>query len=965
MNTRFKTFPVKGIPGLVEGCATPSKPICGEVSRSDELSYYDVRIAHYVTCNRICELFIRYGVCFTGTSDPENEYRLASRRIGPLGSARKKPMNAFLSTLSLRTKLLLGFLLTFLVSVVLGNLIIFMVVHKTIETNIEKELINTNNIIMNMVKSASDASIKNHLRAVAEKNHDIVQHFYDEFRHGRISEKEAKKKATEVLLSQTIGKTGYIYSVDSKGVLRVHPKISGTDLSKYDFIRQQVQLKAGYLEYEWANPGEKSPRKKALYMTYFGPWDWIISVSSYREEFKDLFKVSDFRDDILAVSFGKTGYPYVMDSKGNLIIHPKLQGQNIFESKDSNNREFIKEIIAKKVGKIVYAWQNPDEIEPRDKLAIFNYIPEFDWIVASSSYLEEFNGPLMTIGYVTLLTLGLVILLVVPITWYLSSSINKPIKEIMHGFSLGAKGDYSSRIENGSGDELGQLAAYYNDFMEKLSESTLSLHASEEKFRLLFENAVEGVFTMAPDGKFLSVNPSMARMLGYENRNSLLREVGEITDSGAKSYVEKSEKDRLMSELLRSGTVTGFETTCLRRDGSTLWVSVNARAITDASGSIVSIDGFCSDVTAKKKAQEAQNKIKKELEQRVIERTAELSSYISKLEQRTLQETLFREMGELLQMCGNTCESFAIVNEYVGRFFPGCSGALFLFDVTRSRLEEIVSWGPPDGSETEFGRNDCWALRQGKLYSVSDDNRRLICNHVHEREHLTYLCVPLIALGEVLGLLHIQPQRDVAIGHDAGTEVLQGLATTFTNNLGLALANLKLQDRLRDQSIKDPLTGLFNRRFMEEFAEQEIRKIKRHNTPFSIFMIDVDNFKKFNDTYGHDAGDLVLKELAGYFWKYCRESDVACRYGGEEFVIVLPVCEQDDAVSIAQRLCNGVREKLRIAYREEILSVTISIGVASCQAHGPSIDEVIKAADTALYEAKRNGRDRVAVAGSC
>ncbi|HQC81303.1 MAG TPA: cache domain-containing protein [Accumulibacter sp.] len=511
-------------------------------------------------------------------------------------------MTTFFSTLPLRNKLLFGYLLTFLVSVVLGNLIILLVVHNTIETNTEKELINTNNIIMNMVKSASDASIKNHLRAVAEKNLEIVRHYHEEFRQGRISEQEAKNNASEVLLSQTIGKTGYIYGVDSKGILRVHPKINGSDLSKYDFIRQQIQLREGYLEYEWANPGEMTRRKKALYMSYFGPWDWIISVSSYRDEFKDLFKVSDFRDEILSISFGKTGYPYVMDGNGTLIIHPKRQGQTILDAKDSNNREFIKEIVAKKTGKIVYPWQNPGELEPRDKLVIFNYIPEFDWIVASSSYLEEFNDPLMTIGYVTLFTLGVVTLLVIPITWHLSSSINKPIQDIMRGFSLGAKGDYSSRIDATGADELGQLAAYFNNFMEKISESNRNLHASEEEYRLLFENAVEGVFTMTPHGKFLNVNPSMTRMLGYESPDSLLREIAE---QGPGRYIDTTENERFLSALFRSGTVTGFETAYVRRDRSTLWVSVNARANTNAGGAIATITGFCSDVTAKKTADEA------------------------------------------------------------------------------------------------------------------------------------------------------------------------------------------------------------------------------------------------------------------------------------------------------------------------------------------------------------------------
>ncbi|MBS4096700.1 MAG: cache domain-containing protein [Sulfuricella sp.] len=539
-----------------------------------------------------------------------------------------RQLKDYLVTLSLRKQLVLGFALTFLVSVVLGNLIIYTVVHNTIEASIEKELTNTTDNIANMVKSSADASIVNHLRAVAEKNQEIVRYFYEQYRQGRLSEEDAKRKAGEILLSQTIGKTGYIYCLDSRGVLQVHPKISGSDLSKHEFIRRQTVSKEGYLEYEWANPGERTPRKKALYMSYFAPWDWIISASSYREEFKELFNVNDFRKSILSISFGKTGYPYVMDSKGNLVIHPKLQGQNILDSKDSSGREFIKEICAKKAGKIIYPWQNPGDAKPRDKLVIFNYIPEFDWIVASSGYLEEFNGPLATIGYATLLTLGLVILLVVPITWYISASINRPIQGIMRGFAKGAQGDYSSRIDTTGGVEVRQLATYYNDFMEKLTESNRSLLASEEKYRLLFENAVEGVFTLTPDGKFLSATPSMARMLGYESRDLLLQEV---EARGAEVYIEAHDQARLLAEIAGNGTLTGFETVLRRRDGSTLWVSLNARAFPDATGTIATIDGFCSDVTERKKAEEAQLRLKEELERRVVERTHELQETMEAL----------------------------------------------------------------------------------------------------------------------------------------------------------------------------------------------------------------------------------------------------------------------------------------------------------------------------------------------
>jgi diguanylate cyclase (GGDEF)-like protein len=185
---------------------------------------------------------------------------------------------------------------------------------------------------------------------------------------------------------------------------------------------------------------------------------------------------------------------------------------------------------------------------------------------------------------------------------------------------------------------------------------------------------------------------------------------------------------------------------------------------------------------------------------------------------------------------------------------------------------------------------------------------------------------------------------------------VQSLASVFTSNLGLALANLKLRDRLRAQSMRDSLTSLFDRRFMEEFTEQELHCSKRYDTPVSLIMLDVDHFKRFNDTHGHDAGDLVLKELVEHLIKHCRESDVVCRYGGEEFVIILPICPLNIAVTVAQKLCNGVREQIRILYRDEMLSITISMGIAASPVYGSSLETMLKAADQALYEAKRGGR---------
>ena len=184
--------------------------------------------------------------------------------------------------------------------------------------------------------------------------------------------------------------------------------------------------------------------------------------------------MDDFRDSILSIVFGQTGYSYVLDLEGNLIVHPSLEG-NYFEATDVKGRQFIREICQRKSGKIIYSWEPTDEPEAREKLVIFNYIPEYEWIVASSSYLEEFYAPLKTIGHLILATVVISLVLVLPITLRISSSITNPLQELMNRFALGARGDISVRMQRQSRDEVGTLANYFNTFMERLEVYSESL----------------------------------------------------------------------------------------------------------------------------------------------------------------------------------------------------------------------------------------------------------------------------------------------------------------------------------------------------------------------------------------------------------------------------------------------------------------------------------------------------------
>lgn len=460
-------------------------------------------------------------------------------------------------------------------------------VREIIEANITSELENTSSSILDSIRTTTSASIKNRLRGIAEKNYEITSYFYNQQISGQLSEKEAKKQAAAVLLSQTIGRTGYIYCVDSTGVIQVHPESSlhNRDISSFGFIKQQMAKKEGYLEYEWKNPSDREERSKALYMVYFEPWDWIISVSSYREEFKYLIKVADFRDSVLNRRFGATGYSYLIDLKGNLILHPKLEGINIFNSMDADGRMFIQELCRQKNGSIIYPWKNPDEEVARNKLVIFNHIPEYDWIIASSSYLDEFYQPITTIRTIILTTIVLTLLIALLITFWISSLITEPLKHLMAKLDLGANGDLSVRMAVNTTEEIGKLAGYFNEFMERLElhhrelerlvkERTRDLEEEmaerirvaeklESHMELLetFRNTIANpLFYKNSDGVYLGCNTAfsslilgmrndeiigksvidMNHVIGYEQLSALhARDMKRIQSGGSEKYEDK------------------------------------------------------------------------------------------------------------------------------------------------------------------------------------------------------------------------------------------------------------------------------------------------------------------------------------------------------------------------------------------------------------------------------------------
>jgi diguanylate cyclase (GGDEF)-like protein len=321
--------------------------------------------------------------------------------------------------------------------------------------------------------------------------------------------------------------------------------------------------------------------------------------------------------------------------------------------------------------------------------------------------------------------------------------------------------------------------------------------------------------------------------------------------------------------------------------------------------------------------------------------------------------SLLHEMSELLQGAHTFGDYTHVIAHSVQALFDSNCGGLFMLKSSRDLFEASATWGDFPANEEVFAPDECWALKLTKLHVADARGGRLKCGHVDGHETGTYLCVPLNSHGETLGLLHLRTRTE------AEAQKLRArlpLVHTVAEYLGLALGSFKLQQTWRFQSLRDSLTGLYNRRYMEESISREYSRAQRAGVPLGIIMFDLDHFKQLNDSYGHDAGDAVLRDLGKLLQERVRDTDIACRYGGEEFTVILPGADVDACCERADELLQMVRA-MKVECNGQVLNdLSISLGVASYPQHGPSWQQVLKAADTALYQAKQRGRRCVAVA---
>ena len=334
------------------------------------------------------------------------------------------------------------------------------------------------------------------------------------------------------------------------------------------------------------------------------------------------------------------------------------------------------------------------------------------------------------------------------------------------------------------------------------------------------------------------------------------------------------------------------------------------------------------------------------------------------LEQREIQGAALGQFVDLLAACRDLAEAGEVTCSIGRRLFPG-GGALFTANSSRNSVEPLASWGGmPEADLRAFPLDDCWALRRGKTFEASlFESNALHCRHLVAEPHMTTLCLPLVAQGAAFSLLVLRWSLATP-GFPVAPPARDDLAHAFAEHLALALANLRLRERLLAQSIRDSLTGLYNRRYLEETLERELARAHRGQTPVGLVVLDVDNFKAFNDKHGHGGGDALLRALGATMRSHLRREDIACRYGGEEFVLVLPGATLADTERRAEDLRRTVC-CLEVSDNGRALgTVSISSGVAAYPEHGREVDALVRIADRALYEAKRLGRNRVIVAAA-
>ena len=460
----------------------------------------------------------------------------------------------------------------------------------------------------------------------------------------------------------------------------------------------------------------------------------------------------------------------------------------------------------------------------------------------------------------------------------------------------------------------------------------------EERLSAIFNAAADGIALVEVETKkFRVVNASFCRMLGYSEN--------EMLHLGIPDIHPKDDLPKIVNEFERR-TKPVVELPVKRKDGSIFQAQLNSSPV--MLGGTPCLMGIFRDITERKTSEEALNQ--------AHEKSLAL---ITVLQRHEHEMSLITKLNDDLQACNSRDESYPIIAAAANELLPGTNGALALVASRMLEAETVAQWGADEAMLPYFSLDDCWALRTGQMREADGAANGAVCRHFKSSPNGRYICLPLTIHGETTGLLYVNVGASGVIDED-----LHRLLFLFGNIIKLSLSNLKLRDTLFERAIRDPLTGLFNRRYLDETLVRELHHADRGNSPLCIAMLDIDHFKIFNDENGHEAGDEILKTVGEILKNSTRVSDIACRFGGEEFVLILNDVDTSAALRHVEQICREIKRRQIVCNGKSLCAVTVSAGLVEAPAHGASPEELLRAADKALYAAKSAGRDRVEVFSS-
>jgi diguanylate cyclase (GGDEF)-like protein/PAS domain S-box-containing protein len=500
------------------------------------------------------------------------------------------------------------------------------------------------------------------------------------------------------------------------------------------------------------------------------------------------------------------------------------------------------------------------------------------------------------------------------------------------------EGYYGPMYNLPTGDVIGGLAIIRDVTERRLAE--VGKRISEERYRELFENAQDMIYTFDLAGKIMSVNKAAERILGYSRAEALQMRFSQFV---APEFQQTA--NRMIDRQIADETPITQELDFVTRDNSRIKLEVSHRLVF-REGKAIGIQGIARDITERKQSEEALQEANKKLE-----------AWVHELEQRTKEMTLLGEMGDILRACFTKEEVYDVIMRVARELFPQQGGALFVIGPSRTIVESVAEWGDVSGVELTFAPDECWGLRRGRVHWVEDTGVGLLCRHLHAPPPSGYMCVPMMAQSEAVGVLYVTIPEGTQM-----PEAKRRVAMAMAEHVAMALSNLRLHEKLRNQSIRDQLTGLFNRSFMEESLELELRRASRSQIPLSVIMLELDNFQSINDNYGLDVGDSILRRTGMLIQANVRKGDIACRYSNQTYVILLPQGSYDIGHQRAENLCSLARN-LEVKHQgTQVGHLSASVGLAVFPGHGQTVETLMRSAEAALNRAKTSGGDCIIVA---